>query len=565
MSPPPTSPPPTSPPPASPPAGHGAPPAAPPSAAPPPVVARDALDEADFQRLVAGSRALQALARDGARLLPDFPALLEDLYAALVKLTVDVAPEAALPPSARVRRRLVAEVVRSGAYARLHATTRLRPERAGLGALRLGRAALAELRAGRLMLPRELRDAWEATHREEAVAELEREARGARALAQARGDEDPVGRLAAVEAQALDEQARAEGEALAKLGETLDEAARGVPGESLQRLESALDDLAQRAAGEDAARQALGGVPEEAVGGAGGGASVDVLDLGDRLRRSELVRRLSRLVGALRAEARAQRRHRVPRARAEVYGVRRGAGLEALSHLLPVELSALNHPTLRRDFQRRLLEGTLLGYALRGDDERGRGPAVVCLDVSGSMTGNKAVWAKAVTLTLADLARRDGRAVSVLTFSSGPGGLRRYELVPEGRRGPGAGTLGAATRHRRFAQEALLGFVEERVGGGTDFGPPLGLAQEIIRGAKRFREADVVLVTDGEASLRPAEVEAFARFKRETDTRAVGVLVDVADYEQGTVARLCDEVTSVRALTLADARRVFAAFDRPRR
>jgi len=360
----------------------------------------------------------------------------------------------------------------------------------------------------------------------------------------------------------LEERARGEEEVLARLAEELDEAARGLPAESLQRVEGVLDGLAERAAGEDAARQALGGAPEEAVAGSGAGASVDVLDLGDRLRHSELVRRLSRLVGALRAEARAMRRRRAPRARTEVYGVRRGVGLEALGHLLPVELSALGHPALRRDFQRRLLEGTLLGYALRGEDERGRGPAVVCLDVSGSMAGKKAVWAKAVTLTLADLARRDGRAVSVLTFSSGPRSVRRYDLVPEGRGGTRSGR--GARRHRRFEAEPLLGFVEERVGGGTDFAAPLRVAQEIVRGAKRFRKADVVLVTDGEAALAPGEVEGFARFKAETDARALGLLVDVAAHQRGTVEAVCDRVVSVRALTLGDARRVFAAFDEGR-
>ena len=539
---------------------------APPPRPAPPVVARDALDEADFRAALDGSRGLQALAAQGGRLLPDFEALLGDLFAALVKLTVSVAPASSLPPSAHLRRRLVAEVVGSGAYARLHARSRLHPARAGLGALRLGRAVLAELRAGRLMLPRELRDAWDAAHREEGLETLRREAQSARALSQARGDGDAVGRLAGVEAQALEERARGEEALLEELGERLDEAARGIPAESLQRVQGVLDDLAQRAAGEDTARQVLGGAPEEAAS-QGGGASVDVLDLGDRLSRSELVRRLSRLVGALRAEARAARRRRVPRARTELYGVCRGAGLEALGHLLPVELSALGHPALRRDFERRLLEGTLLGYALRGDEERGRGPAVVCLDVSGSMAGKKAVWAKAVTLTLADLARRDGRAVSVLTFSSGPRSVRRYDLVPERRaRGPNAslGRRAGMVGYGRFDSEPLLGFVEERVGGGTDFAPPLRAAQEIIQGARRFRQADVVLVTDGEAALAPTEVEAFARFKREADARALGLLVDVAAHQRHTVEALCDEVVSVAALTLGDARRVFAAFDRGR-
>ena len=67
---------------------------------------------------------------------------------------------------------------------------------------------------------------------------------------------------------------------------------------------------------------------------------------------------------------------------------------------------------------------------------------VICVDGSGSMSGSKELWAKAVALTLMDIARREKRACLALVFSAGdplaegalgdPGGLRRYVVEGAG-------------------------------------------------------------------------------------------------------------------------------------
>ncbi|MGM0578389.1 MAG: VWA domain-containing protein [Myxococcota bacterium] len=510
----------------------------------PPTVRRDTMDAADFEAVMADSRRLGDLVEQGSRLLPDFRDLLGDLFSACVKMTVDVVPADDLPPSAQLRRRLVAAAVDSESFRRLHEVSRLRPDRAGLAALRLGEAILAELRAGRLMLPEELRDAWEAEHAEEEIARLREEADSADALSEARESDDPVHTVAEAEARVLREQAdelERDGE---EAREALARAAEDVPNESIQRMLDDLEGLPDRLESVEDSESRMGAPPESG----GGGEGVDALALGDELADNELLRRLARMVGALRAEALAERRKRVPRAKAEVYGVETGRDL---GHLLPVELMGLRHPVLKRDFHRRFVEGELLTYAVRGDDEEGRGPAVICLDVSGSMAGRKGIWAKAMALVLADLARRDGRAVTVLTFSSGPQGVREHELVPDRR---------YATR-RSLDRGALLGFAETRVGGGTEFAPPLEAAERIIRTSRRHRRADVVLVTDGEAHLDAAHLQAFEGFKAETETRCIGVLVDVADHRVETLKALCDSLTSVKDLTAEDARRVFRTFD----
>lgn len=517
----------------------------------PPVILLDALDQADFELLEAESVKLAELVASGQRLVPDFRELVRDLFAACVRVAVKRADPKSLPRSTALRQRLVDHVLASGSYAELHQRSRLRPDRAGLAALRLGEAILAELKAGRLMLQDELRESWQAEQIEQEIERLEAEAAAAELLAEAREGE-VTERIAEAERDALAEEADVMRGELEALERDLQRAADQVPNESLDRVTRTLDRLPESldAVSESEAQLGADADPrsEGASRGSGGqGEALDALELGERLTKNQLLQRLAKLVGALRADALAEQRKRVPKAKAEVFGVQMGRDV---AHLLPSELMALRHPKLRLDFKRRLIEGRLMTYAVRGDDRQGRGPAVICLDLSGSMAGKKSIWAKAVAVTLADLARRDGRPVTVLTFSSGEGSLAAHEIVPD-RRGLG---------RRAMSREALLSFVQTRVGGGTDFVWPLMTASELIRTSRKHKRGDVVLITDGEAHLDEAHLSEFEAFKRETDSRCLGVVVDVDHHRMDTLERLCDSVASVKALTVAGARQIFRAF-----
>lgn len=502
---------------------------------------RDALDEADFSELVAGSERLSALIADGGRLLPDFGALVGDVFCGLVKLNVARVPTEELPRRARVRAAIVGEVIASEAFAEARVATRLRPAAAGTAALMIGQTLVARLRRGELLNAKELGALWELSgaeeRRDDAVARIE----AARALAEAHPEARDA--VDGVRDEAADEAAEADAEADA-LAESLDEAMGGVP----RDVWSALSDAAARAASrlEDAEMTRGAGLGEPAPGRGGDGGEVDALALQAELSGLAGMRRLMRLLGALRDEARAARRQRVPRAKTEVYGIAPGRDL---ARLLPSELVQLGHPLLRLDFRRRLVEDGLLVYHLRGDDPLGGGPAVFLLDVSGSMAGAKVVWAKAVVLTLADIARRERRRVTVICFTSGAS-RERFELATPRRGSP----------MLRFAPQEFMGLAKMGTGGGTDFWPPLSDALTIIEDEREFARADVVLVTDGEANLSAAQIDEARARAEGRSTRFLGVLIDVASHQAATLDRLCHQVVRVGELTSADARKVFRAF-----
>ncbi|TNF26446.1 MAG: VWA domain-containing protein [Deltaproteobacteria bacterium] len=504
------------------------------------MVARDAQDEVDFAEVVERSERLTRVLGDGSRLLPDFEVLMLDLFSAFVKLNVKIRDAAEVRGSARLRAAIVEELTRSASFAETHRVTALRPEASGFATLRVAEGVLERLRRRELLSPAELEGLWRLAAEEEAEARAHDRVEAARELAEAR--EDAADALREAEEEASDEAAAAAARAEA-LDAALERAVDGIPrgvwnelGDQTGNTGDALSDAAQAGA----AGAGQGGGPGD------GGDAVDALALQAELADMPGMKRLIRLLGALREEARAARRKRVPRARTEVYGVEPGRDLE---RLLPVELVALRHPTLKTEFRRRYAESALLGYFMRGDEELGQGPAIFLLDVSGSMAGTKVVWAKAVVLTLGDIARRARRRVTVICFASGSA-RQRFDLAVPRRGQP---TL-------RFDPTGLMGLAKLGVGGGTDFDAPLRDAMEIIASERVFRRADVVIVTDGEAQMAPERIRAVRDFAREHETRFLGVLVDVAEHQAQTLEGVCDDLVRVRELTGESARKVFSRF-----
>ncbi|HTW89580.1 MAG TPA: VWA domain-containing protein, partial [Candidatus Binataceae bacterium] len=255
--------------------------------------------------------------------------------------------------------------------------------------------------------------------------------------------------------------------------------------------------------------------------------------------RNRRLGELARLVGRLKHEARAVKHKLLERGVAEAYDIERG---NELGRLIPSELVALHHPGLARDFGRRLIEGELVQYRLRDDQQKGRGPMVVCIDVSSSMQGDKELWAKAVSLTLMDIARRQRRLFRAVLFSSGDESLKVLDL----------------NRERRYQPELkkVLEMAEYFPGGGTDFERPLTQALALIE-HKKLKRGDIVIITDGESQVSPEFLRHLRERKDELGFSIFAVLVDLGSSELSTLAQFSDRVTSVKKLTTDTARDIF--------
>lgn len=242
-----------------------------------------------------------------------------------------------------------------------------------------------------------------------------------------------------------------------------------------------------------------------------------------------------------RAPAALERVTRVPELPGETRGITRSG---RVARMLPSEAALLLHPRLRLVWHARHAERCLLTYE---DDDRLReqhphpapawrpgpvpaprqemGPMLVCVDTSGSMGGGAEAVAKAVVLEAARSAHAQGRACLAYAFG-GPGEVLEIELALDG---------DGIDRLTRFLGQAFRG--------GTDIGAPLERALACIEQAE-WRQADLLIASDGEFGATRALAEALARAKAAWGLRVQGVLI--GDRETIGFLELADHIFWVR-------------------
>ncbi len=261
------------------------------------------------------------------------------------------------------------------------------------------------------------------------------------------------------------------------------------------------------------------------------GASVE---LARRVRSSAQLKKIVELAGRLTMTARAKRAARTEYARSEIVGVEPTSNL---SRLLPSELSNLASPLGTALLYKKLLERAALGYRLAGSEKQARGPIVILIDQSGSMEGVKDAWAKAVALALLDAARAERRAFGVILYDACVRQAKLYEHPEQ-------------ADPRELLD--LLSFVPD---GGTAYEPAVTKGLDWISVQKNFRNADLVHLTDGEASLDGCE-----QARERARTLGANVYGIAIGCEGRALKAWSDQVTSITDVT-ADGPAVDLIFD----
>ncbi|HTT74625.1 MAG TPA: VWA domain-containing protein [Candidatus Binataceae bacterium] len=522
----------------------------------------DSYDRRAWRELGQTASAINDLIEAGERLIPHFGALLQDLFFGLFKYNLVWNKPAAVRESAALNKTILEQLVPSPSFEILKTRTLLEEDKAVIAALVLGEQVLELVRSERLINRREMLDLWDLKHQEEELEESAAALKNADELERQQELKEDQKKPPGEEnhedfhktAQGTEKQADAEAErAIRALKEAAQRGTQVAEARLRQKARMFADSLKHSDQG-DLKRMQLRSmqladeidqVAQDSHDfslefGQGGKLSAgERLELGRRLARNKKLGELARLVGRFKQDARALRRKTLDRGVAEAYDVERGS---EIGRLIPAELAALHHPGLKADFFRRLLEGTVLQYRLREDEQKGRGPMVVCIDCSSSMQGDKELWAKAVGLTLMDIARRQRRLFRAVLFSSGAETLKVIDL----------------NRARRYQPELakVVEMAEYFPGGGTDFQAPIDAAVGLLMD-KRLKRGDIVVITDGECQVSPEWLEALRERKDELDFSIYAVLVDVGSSELSTLAQFSDRVSSVKQLTLEGSREIF--------
>lgn len=258
---------------------------------------------------------------------------------------------------------------------------------------------------------------------------------------------------------------------------------------------------------------------------------------------NDRIRKLADRFGAMLRMAFAERSKRTIHSRDEVHDVELG---DDLGRILPVELLALDDPDLEMDFLRRFYEHSLLQYQLRGTEKLARGGIIQIEDTSGSMSGERQLWAKAVGLVLLHIARSQKRPMYIILFGSA-GQIKVWDFRDT----------------QNISPDQVLDYASEAFNGGTEFMGPLNHAREVIKWeneAEARVKSDLVFLTDGMAPVLPEWLEEWAEDRTTLDFKCYGVAIGCSSTSQ-PLYDICDGRTvEVKKLTDgSDMRGVFAA------
>jgi len=222
----------------------------------------------------------------------------------------------------------------------------------------------------------------------------------------------------------------------------------------------------------------------------------------------------------------------------EMRGITRS---DSIARMLPQEAAYLGHPILKTLWHARRAEHALLSYAVEGTTEESidmeveirieikragkskyyeRGPILICLDTSGSMSGLPENVAKAIVLQALVTASTEQRACYVYLFGS-VREVKELELKPDA-----------------SGLDSLISFLCMSFGGGTDVNGPLEMALEQSKKSK-WKDADILLVSDGEFVYPKSLVSNIKRRKTSHGLKVHGILIG---QRSTAMEGICDPV-----------------------
>lgn len=288
-----------------------------------------------------------------------------------------------------------------------------------------------------------------------------------------------------------------------------------------------------------AARQATEGVEElesvaQAFGlGKGEPGSSDVSAIASAFkaaRSNKALMRICVLAGKYKQLAQGLHKARSKNGFEEVTGLESGGDI---SRLVPSELMKLGIPELELDLLRRLVERQCLCREFDSEERVGLGPVVFVVDESGSMIGSRNESAKAIALTLAWIARRQGRWCGLVAFSGGTG-HRVLSLPPD-----------------RWNQLDLLDWLQSFLGCGSDQDVPVREMPAIFKeiGAP-VGKTDLVYITDAELRISQKKATEFTTWKASVKARLVSLVLNT---DPGHLTLISDEVHLINSLDPAEA------------
>jgi uncharacterized protein with von Willebrand factor type A (vWA) domain len=209
------------------------------------------------------------------------------------------------------------------------------------------------------------------------------------------------------------------------------------------------------------------------------------LSIADMWANNELLRQVAALYGKLDKSFQFERAKRIVGGADEIVDIMLG---DDIRRILPSELALLADEDFEDEFFMRFLNSELAVFDTVGEEQAGRGPVVICVDESGSMSGERNVWAKAISLCLLNICRREKRDFAYVGWADAR--QCNVHMFP--------------AKKPLMAQD-VVDCASHFFGGGTSPLTGLTAGVKVMESAPEFKKADLVFVTDGDAGWGPED------------------------------------------------------------
>jgi len=247
------------------------------------------------------------------------------------------------------------------------------------------------------------------------------------------------------------------------------------------------------------------------------------LELAEKLLKNKKLKEFIKLLGTFRRISLKKAKRKIKHFSGEKYSTTLG---NSLTNLLSCEYKNLTDEMLFLDLLRRYNENKLLNYKIL-DNIKNHGDFIICLDLSGSMRGNKEIWAKAVSLCLMEMSLKRGKRCVIIMFDDGVRETKIFE--------------------KNIHFEEILDFASVFYGGGTNFEKPL-------REALKFN-GDIVFITDGECEI---PVEILKEIKKEKENKEIKIYsLCINTKPTITLKNISDVVLTIYELNSKVAEQIF--------
>lgn len=252
------------------------------------------------------------------------------------------------------------------------------------------------------------------------------------------------------------------------------------------------------------------------------------LAVAERIRSNPKLKEIAKLAGRFRREALKQHANKKKPGPDELTDVEVG---NDLGRILPSEAMKLGDENMEYEFFKKYLERSLLQYRLDENVAESKGPIVVCIDNSGSMSGYPEIWSKAIFLGLADIALKEKREIVCLHYSSSVDKVFFFDKD-------------------NMDPLKLLEAAAYFSGGGTKFYPAFQAALSTIENSDAHKKADIIFITDGNAPLADNEREDIEKRKKATETRIYTIAIGAS---APSLEPVTDTMTTINDLRQKDS------------